>query len=81
MLTFIIPVKSEKVSGSWDQFSRLFERTLKSVSGQTSDAFRIVVVCHEKPDIAFDHPSIEYIHVDFAPPVLRPEEREKHDGL
>lgn len=81
MITFIIPVKSKRVSGSWEHFSKLFERTIKSVSNQTSENFRIVVVCHEKPEIGFEHPKVEYIHVDFEPPVLHPELAEKHDGM
>ena len=81
MITFIIPVKSKRVSGSWEHFSKLFERTIKSVSNQTSENFRIIVVCHEKPEISFEHPKVEYIHVDFEPPVLKPELAEKHDGM
>ncbi len=80
MLTFIIPVKSERVSGSWDRFSNLFERTLKSVCNQTSQNFRIIVVCHEKPKTDFQHPNLEYIHVGFDPPKLDPNTPEKHDG-
>jgi len=81
MLVFIIPVKSQRVSGSWNQFSNLFERTLKSISNQTSSNFKIIVACHEKPETKFEHPSIEYIHVDFDPPSLATAEKSKHDGL
>ena len=81
MITFIIPVKSKRVSGSWKHFSKLFERTIKSISNQTSENFRVVVVCHEKPEISFEHPKVEYIHVDFESPVLKPEFAEKHDGM
>ncbi|MBU2904285.1 glycosyltransferase family 2 protein [Arenibacter algicola] len=81
MITFIIPVKSKKVTGSWEQFSKLFERTLKSICNQTSQNFRVLVVCHEKPEIQFERPNIEYIHVDFEPPQLKTAPKEKHDGL
>src|SRR5690606_1555588 len=81
MLTFIIPVKSKKVSNSWGYFSKLFERTLKSICNQTSNKFRVVVVCHEKPDTDFEHPNLEFIHVDFEPPLLNPDTKDKHDGL
>ena len=81
MLTFIVPVKSKVVSGSWKRFSDLFERALKSITNQTSDAFQVVVVCHEKPDISFDHPKVHYIHVDFPPPQLDPAKPELHRGL
>ena len=65
MITFLVPVKSSRVSKSWDLFSNLFERTLKSITNQTSDNFRVVVICHEKPITDFEHPNVEYIHVDF----------------
>lgn len=81
MITFLVPVKSARVSGSWNHFSRLFERTLISITNQTSQEFRVVVICHEKPNTDFEHPKLEYIHVDFEPPVLLPEEQDKHDGL
>lgn len=81
MLTFIIPVKSAQVSGSWSQFSKLFERTLKSVTNQTSDNFKVVVVCHEKPETEFEHPKVEYVHVDFEVPQLKTAPKEKHDGM
>ena len=81
MVTFIIPVKSAQVSKSWSQFSKLFERTLKSVTNQTSQNFKVVVVCHEKPEINFEHANVEYIHVDFEVPQLKLAPKEKHDGL
>lgn len=81
MIQFIIPVKSKKVTGSWDNFSKIFERTLKSVASQTSQNFRITVVCDEKPDVTFNHPNVEYIHVDFDPPNLKGSPKEMHDGL
>ncbi|PKQ46787.1 glycosyltransferase family 2 protein [Confluentibacter flavum] len=74
MLTFVIPVKSEKVSSDWSQFCRLFERTLMSVCNQTDANFKVVVVCHELPPVGFKHNNIYYIHADFEPPVPRPSE-------
>ena len=68
MLVFIIPLKSARVSDSWEQVSRLFERTIKSVCNQTSLEFQVIVVCHERPDIEFEHPNITYITVDFPLP-------------
>lgn len=68
MLVFIIPLKSPKVSKSWDLVSRLFERTLKSACNQTVTDFKIIVVCHEKPQIKFNPPQVNYIEVNFPPP-------------
>jgi hypothetical protein len=68
MLTFIIPLRSFQVSKSWEKVSKLLERTLQSVCGQTGGDFRAIVVCHEKPEIQFSHPGICYAEVDFAVP-------------
>ncbi len=70
MLVFIIPLKSQQVSKSWSRLSQLFERCLQSVCNQTSCDFRVIVVCHEKPDIQFHHSKINYIKVDFPAPNL-----------
>jgi len=81
MITFIIPVKSERVSASWAKFSKLFERTLKSVTNQTSQNYKVIVVCHEKPQTNFEHGHVEYVYVDFEVPDLKNAPKEKHDGL
>lgn len=77
MLVFVIPIKSRKISRSWETLSKLFERCLKSTCNQTSPNFRVVVVCNEQPSIQFEHPNVEYIKVDFAPPVNSLELKEK----
>lgn len=69
MLVFIIPLRSAQVSRSWEQVCVLLERTLKSVCNQTCSDFRVIVVCHEKPDIEFKHPKVTYVCVDFPAPV------------
>jgi hypothetical protein len=68
MLVFVIPLKSPEVSKSWERVSKLLERTLKSVCHQTSSEFRVIVVCHQKPEIEFTHPYLTYIEVDFPLP-------------
>jgi hypothetical protein len=69
-MLFIIPVKSATISPSWARFTKLFERCLQSVCQQTNQDFKVVVVCHEKPEITFQHPNIYYHQVDFDPPKL-----------
>jgi hypothetical protein len=69
-MLFIIPVKSATISPKWDRFIKLFERCVRSVCQQTDQNFKVVVVCHEKPNIAFHHPNVYYHQVDFAPPEL-----------
>ncbi|MEH2382129.1 MAG: glycosyltransferase family 2 protein [Nostoc sp.] len=68
MLVFVILLKSQQVSNSWERVTQLFERCLKSICNQTSPDFHAIVVCHEQPKIEFNHPQITYITVDFPPP-------------
>ena len=68
MIVFITPIKSAQITTSWELLSQLFERSLRSVCNQTSPDFRVIVVCHEKPNIQFSHPNITYLQADFPPP-------------
>ena len=68
MLVFVIPLKSPQVSTSWQHVCKLFARCVRSVCNQTSPDFRVVVVCHQKPEIEFTHPHITYLEVDFPIP-------------
>ena len=56
MLVFLIPIKSYKIANSWIELSKMIERCLGSVCNQTSLEFKVIVVCHERPDINFYHP-------------------------
>jgi hypothetical protein len=78
-MIFIIPVKSAVISPSWDKFSKIFERTVRSVCQQTDQDFKVVVVCNEKPITDFEHPNIHYVYVDFPPPT--PEATKDFKGL
>ena len=75
-MLFIIPVKSSAISPSWQRFVKLFERCVRSVCQQTDQDFKVVVVCHEIPEIEFKHPNIYYHQVDFPPPIT-----EKESGI
>lgn len=68
MLVFIVPVKSARISSSWEHFSKLFDRCMKSLCNQTSSDFRVIVACHERPATDFTHPNIVYVEVDFPIP-------------
>jgi len=68
MIVFIIPVKSKQAATSWSELSRLFERSLRSVCNQTSSDFKVIVVCNERPEVAFEHPNVEYLEVNFPVP-------------
>lgn len=68
MLLFLIPLKSSKVSNSWENTCLLLERSLRSICAQTHADFKVLVVCHEKPQLAFQHAAIEFLSVDFPRP-------------
>jgi hypothetical protein len=68
MLAFVVPLKSRRVAKSWDYVTRLFERSLRSICNQTAPAFKVFVVCHERPQIDFRHPAVTYLSVDFPVP-------------
>jgi hypothetical protein len=68
MMVFIIPVKSKQAATSWSELCKLFERSLRSVCSQSSSEFRVIVVCNERPEIAFHHPQVQYLDVDFPVP-------------
>jgi hypothetical protein len=70
MLVFIIPLKSKQICQSWERVSQLFARTAKSTCNQTTDNFRVIVVCNEKPNIEFNHKNLIYIQRDFTLPSL-----------
>ncbi|NEU07516.1 glycosyltransferase family 2 protein [Flavihumibacter sp. R14] len=78
-MIFIIPVKSAVISPSWEKFSRLFERCIRSVCQQTDQDFKVIVVCNERPITNFEHDNIHYVYVDFLPPT--PEVTQAFKGL
>lgn len=71
MLAFVVPVKSKTVTSDWTYFSSLVNRCINSICNQTEKTFKVLVVCHEIPKTNFNNDSrVEFIKVDFAPPVL-----------
>jgi hypothetical protein len=70
-----MPLKSPEVCRDWALVSRLAERSIKSVCRQTHGDFRLVLVCHRRPDFAFTHPALTIIEEDFPVPGADGEER------
>ena len=69
MIYFGIPLRSKASSTNWEQVCVLFNRTLWSVYNQTHPDFKIIVACHEKPELTkqYDH-RVEFIQVDIPFP-------------
>ncbi len=68
MLVFIIPLKSAKLSSSWERVCQLLERTVKSTCNQTSSNFKVLIVCNEKPELSFVDPRVSCLSVDLPLP-------------
>jgi hypothetical protein len=68
MLVFITPLKSRESAQSWAQTQWLVERTIRSACAQSSEAFRMIVVCHERPEIGFTHPQLKFLQLNTPPP-------------
>jgi hypothetical protein len=73
MVVFLVPLKSPSVARSWRRTCQVFERSLRSICRQTSPDFRVVVICHDLPNVSFSHPAVRYIQVDGSPPANRRE--------
>lgn len=81
MFAFIVPVKSAQLASDWEAFSRLFERTLKSICNQQNGDFKVIVACQEIPQIQFADERVEFVSVDFPPPSLVEDDWEKNRQL
>lgn len=68
MLIFLVALQSPAASKDWSRVSRLCERTLRSICQQTSDAFRVIVACNQRPDIDFTHRALTIVEDDFPLP-------------
>jgi hypothetical protein len=68
MLIFITSLKHPATVASKPTMIRLLERTLSTIEAQTNQDFRVIVVCHEIPELSASYSFVEYVMVDFAPP-------------
>lgn len=69
MIYFLIPLRSKAVSKKWQRVCQNFERTLDSCYNQTSADFKIIVVCHDIPNLTrkYDE-SVSFVTMDTRPP-------------
>ncbi len=68
MLVFSISLKSKAVARDWNYTCQLLERTLTSIYNQTNKNFRVILVCHEKPEFVIKYPELICHEVEFSPP-------------
>jgi hypothetical protein len=68
MIAFIITLRSKQVARDWGYTCSLLSRTLISIQNQTDQDFKVILICHEIPDIPRDQSNLIYYQVDFPPP-------------
>lgn len=65
MIYFGIPLRSKAASHNWENVCMMFNRTLWSVYNQTDPNFRIIVVCHDIPELTHEYDDrVEFITVN-----------------
>lgn len=70
MIYFGIPLKSKPSSNDWDIVTKLFNRALKSLYNQTNPNFKIIIACHEIPDLTMRYDErVEFIQVNTQYPI------------
>ncbi|HXV24965.1 MAG TPA: glycosyltransferase family A protein, partial [Alphaproteobacteria bacterium] len=73
---FGIPLKARATAKNWDWTVRDINRTLASIYNQTNPNFRILVGCHDVPDLLIPTDErLEFIQVDSTTPDLNKEPR------
>jgi hypothetical protein len=68
-LTIGIPLRSARTTPDWPFTCQLLERTLASIANQSESCARVIIACHEIPELS--HPTglaVEYIQAPFEPP-------------
>lgn len=69
---FGIPLKSKKVSSNWPRVTELLNSTLRSIFNQTDPDFKVIIACHDLPDVIHaDDSRLQILSVDFPPPLYR----------
>ena len=63
MLIFVVTVKPQALANDWLAYSKVVNRTLMSLTRQTSSAYRVVVVHDELPSPLFRHPKIDFVQL------------------
>jgi hypothetical protein len=69
-LTFIIPVRHQDNAKDWSRLKANLTQTLASVSNQTADCWRAIVVANEGADLPALPKNVEALRVTFPPNLL-----------
>jgi hypothetical protein len=68
-LTIAIPLLSQRIAKDWPKMCLLIQQTLNALANQTLKGTRVLIACHEVPDVAVPAGlDVEFISVAFDPP-------------
>jgi hypothetical protein len=68
-LTIAIPLLSQRIAKDWPKMCRLIQQTLNALANQTLKGTRVLIACHEIPDVQIPAGlDVEFISVGFDPP-------------
>lgn len=69
MIVFIIPFVSKQLCKDWQLATNLLQGTLDSIANQSDRRFKIVVGCHEIPEVAFkgDPAQLTFLPMPYSP--------------
>ena len=70
MLYFLIPFKSQSVSSDWGKVCKQLAQTLESICNQTDDNYKVLVICHDLPELRSTYKKVRFCQVQFPPPSL-----------
>lgn len=75
MLYFLIPLRSKKTTTDWPKISYLLNLTLVSIFNQTNPNFKVMIACHEIPDIQPEFlKKVSIFQVDYPAPLTQEEQ-------
>lgn len=63
-VAFIVPLKERGTSADWDLTCKSVNATLRSLSSQTDDDFRIILVCNDLPVFHREYAALECLETD-----------------
>ena len=73
-VTFGIPLMSRRVARNWGSIENLLAATLRSVFNQNDASIRVIIACHERPEIVEAHDArVTIKQVEFDIPRFRAE--------
>jgi hypothetical protein len=65
MVAFIVPFRSKDSSKNWSFHSQLLNRTLQSITNQTNNNFKVIVVYTDFPENRYESKFVTWLHFPF----------------